>query len=102
LGGSWLRVIQKDSASQSNMISTFLLTLLNNFVTGILGFLPSGSLPQGLINAILYFWGALNAFSYIFPVSTLLAALLILLAFDGAVLLWHIIQWIIRKIPGMQ
>jgi len=75
--------------------------LFYSFASFILGLLHSGTLAQGIIDAIQYFWGVLNSFSYIFPVGTLLAALLIVLAFDLAVMAWHFLQWIIRKIPGM-
>lgn len=84
------------------MISTVLLTILNSFIGFLLALLPSGAIPSGISTAITYFWLIVNSFSYIFPVSTLLAAFLVLLAFDLAVLLWHLLQWILRKIPGVQ
>jgi hypothetical protein len=83
------------------MITTFILTLFNSFLSFLLQFLPTGTLPSGLVSAIGYFWSAINSFSYIFPVGTLLLALLFLVAFDFAIVFWHFIQWVIRKIPGM-
>jgi len=84
------------------MIFTLLLNFLYGVVLFLIGVLPVGSLPTAFSAALNYFWGILNAFSYIIPVETLLEALLIMLAFDLAVLLWHFIQWVIRKIPFMQ
>lgn len=83
-----------------------IFTLILNFFYALLNFLievlPTGNLPAGFTSALNYFWSVVNAFSYIIPVGTLLSALLIMLAFDLAVLVWHFVQWIIRKIPGMQ
>jgi len=84
------------------MITTFILTIFSSFLNFLVGFLPTGSIPQGFTDAVSYFFGALNAFSYIFPVSTLFTCLLLYLAFDLAVLLWHLFNWVIKKIPGMQ
>jgi len=81
------------------MIVTVFLNFVDLFISGLLGFLPTGYLPSGIESAILYFWGALNSFSYIFPVATLLEALLFVLAFDLALLLWHLVQWLIKRIP---
>jgi len=83
-----------------------IVTVLLNFLFGLLNFLvaalPVGNLPSGFTAALSYFWGVVNAFSYVLPVGTLISALLIMLGFDLAVMLWHFTQWVIRKIPGMQ
>jgi len=84
------------------MITTFLLTILFNFLNFLLSLLPVGVLPTAIATAVGYFWGVLNSFSFVFPVGALLGALLLVLSFDIAMLLWHIIQWVIRKIPFMQ
>lgn len=84
------------------MITTFILTMFNNFVVGLLGLLPTGHLPIEITNAFAYFFGVLNAFSFVVPVDTLLAAAGVVLVFDGAMLVWYFVNWIIKKIPGMQ
>jgi len=84
------------------MISTFFLSTFNSFVGLLLGLLPTGHLPADVATAITYFWYVVNSFSYVFPVGALLSALLVILAFDLAMLLWKMINWIIKKIPGMQ
>lgn len=83
------------------MIATLFLNFFNDFLGGLLNLLPTGVLPSGITSGVLYFWYALNAFSFVFPVNALLAALLFVLAFDVGVLLWHLVQWVIRKIPGV-
>lgn len=81
------------------MITTFLLTLLNSFIAFLLGLLPSGHLPASILSGIGYLWSLINAFTYVIPVQTLLAALLLMIAVDAALFLWRLINWIIRKIP---
>jgi len=68
----------------------------------LLGFFPTGFLPTAISTAVSYFVGIANAYSYIIPVDTLLQAVGVILVFDTAMLLWHFINWIIKKIPGMQ
>jgi len=84
------------------MIATFFLTILNSFLNLLLGFLPTGTLPTEVSGAITNIWGLINAFSYLIALDTFITVLLLVLAFDAVVLLWHVIQWVIRKIPGMQ
>lgn len=84
------------------MISTFFLTLFNSFINLLLGLLPTGDLPTEISSAIMYFFAVANQFTYVFPVYTLIQAIIVVLIFDGVVLLWQAINWIIRKVPGMQ
>jgi len=84
------------------MISTFFLSIFYSFVNFLVSFLPSGSLPSGVSTAVTYFWGVVNTFSYLLPLDTLLQALLVVFAFEFAIMLWAFLNWIIRKIPGMQ
>lgn len=83
------------------MISTFFLTIFYLFLNTIVGFLPAGHLPAAITTALTYFVGVANSFSFIIPVDTLLQAALVILAFDGAMLLWYLINWVIKKIPGL-
>jgi len=84
------------------MITTFFLTIFYAFVGGLLALLPTGHLPAIMQTSFEYFLGIANLFSYIVPIDTLLQAVLVVLVFDGAIVLWHMINWVIRKIPGMQ
>jgi len=84
------------------MIATFFLTILYGLVSVLVGFLPTGHLPTTITTAFATMFGLLNVFSFVVPVGTLIAAALVVLIFDGALMLWYSINWIIRKIPGMQ
>jgi len=84
------------------MILTLLLNLFYFLLGGILALLPVGHIPTIMSTSFAYFLGVANLFSYVIPVDTLLQAALVMVAFDGAILLWHFINWVIRKIPGMQ
>jgi len=84
------------------MITTFLLYIFNAFVGFLISFLPNGNLPDVITNAFIYFVGVMNAFNYVVPVATLFQAFALVVAVDLAILLWHFINWVIRKIPGMQ
>jgi len=84
------------------MILTFILNIFDFFLVGLLTLLPTGHLPAAITTAFSYFMGLLNSFSFFIPVDTLLQAAGVVLVFDGAMLLWYFVNWIIRKIPGMQ
>jgi len=84
------------------MISTFILQIFSTFVATLIGFLPSGQLPTQIGSAFIYFVGVINQFSYVVPVTTLFQALVVVVGFDIAIMFWHFLNWIIRKIPGMQ
>jgi len=84
------------------MIPTVILNFFFGLLNFLIGVLPVCELPSGFTSALSYFWGVVNAFSYVLPVGTLISALVIMLGFDLAVMLWHFTQWVIRKIPGMQ
>jgi len=84
------------------MITTFLLQILSSFLNFIVGLLPTGNLPTAISSSITSIWGYVNAFSYVVAVQTLIQVVVLVIAFDIGMLLWHLIQWIIRKVPGMQ
>lgn len=83
------------------MITTFLLYIGLSFVNFIIGFLPVGNLPATITTAFAYFMSVVNSFSFVVPVDTLLQAAGVILVFDGAMVGWYFLNWIIRKIPGM-
>jgi len=84
------------------MITTVILLAFNAFLAFLVVLLPSGTLPTAISAAFAYFIGLANAWSYVIPIGTLLQAAGVVLVFDSAMLLWHFINWVIRKIPGMQ
>lgn len=84
------------------MILTTILNFLFLFLEAVINLLPQGGLPVVIGSAFSYFIGVINTFSYVVPIGTLLSAVAVVAAFDGALLLWGFINWIVRKIPGMQ
>jgi len=84
------------------MIFTYLLELFYNFISFIIGILPIGNLPTVVTSSFATIFGIANQFSYVIPIATLMKAFVVVIAFDGAILGWHFLNWIIRKIPGMQ
>jgi len=84
------------------MITTILLTMLFGFLSFLVAFLPVGPLPTAIATSVASVWGMVNSFSYIIALDTFIQVLLLVIAFDLIVLLWHLIQWAIRKLPGMQ
>jgi len=84
------------------MILTIILNLFDLLLSSLLNLLPSGSLPTQIQTAFDYFVGIVNSFSYVIPVATLFEAFALVVSVDVAILLWHFVNWTIRKIPGMQ
>lgn len=84
------------------MITTFLLNILSSFISGVISYLPTGSLPVQVSTSVSSIWGYMNLFSYVIALDTLLQVLILVIIFDGVLLAWKFINWIIRKVPGMQ
>jgi hypothetical protein len=84
------------------MITTFFLQIFLSFLNLLVNLLPAGHLPSPILSAFTYFMGVLNAYSFVVPVDTLLQAAGVILVFDGTMLVWYFVNWIIRKVPGMQ
>lgn len=84
------------------MITSFLLTILNTFLLFIVGFLPTGSLPLQISTSIVNIWGYVNAFSYVIALDTLIQVVVLAVAFDLVMLLWYLINWILKKIPWIK
>jgi len=84
------------------MIVTLILNFFELFLSGLVNLAPIGTLPPQIATAFAYFVGVVNAFSYVVPVSALFAAFAVVVGVDIAIVAWHFLNWIIRKIPGMQ
>jgi len=81
------------------MIITFILTAGYNLYAGLLELLPTGSLPTGvstgMAKVITYMYG----FNELFPVDTLFQVFTAYIVVEGAILIFDVIQWLLRKIP---
>lgn len=72
----------------------FLVLMAFAFVIGILNFLPAGtSLPTEIASAITLVFGYMNLFNFFFPIDQLFTALGVVLGFQAAIFIWHILRW---------
>jgi len=81
------------------MITTFFVTIGANFYSILIGLLPTGTLPAGVSSSIVTIVSSMYRFNALLPVDTLFTVLAASMVFEGAMILWDIIHWIIRKIP---
>lgn len=81
------------------MILTWLITAAAYWTGLLLSVLPEGQLPDVAVNAIFYFWSALNAFTFIFPVGTFITVMAILWLLDYTAVGFNILTWLYNKIP---
>jgi len=82
------------------MITTFLLSIPAYLLQSIVSLLPDGqTIPSEWVTAVHSMWNYINAFSFIVPVTTLLWALGIAVAFHVSIIGFKIFHWIITKIP---
>lgn len=83
------------------MILNFILNLIYNISIFFLDLLPEVSMPDGIINAITTAGGYIASMNIILPMDTLLAIIGLYLTIEGVILVIKIINFIIRKIPGI-
>jgi len=81
------------------MITGFLLLMVGNLLDFVLQILSQDHLPVEFTDALAYFWGVINSFSYVLPVDTLLQAFLLIIAVEAFLLLFHAALWVIKHIP---
>lgn len=81
------------------MIIGTIITFFSDILAAVLDLLPTGYLPTAWIGAIGYLWNNANAFSYVFPVDTVLQALIVIITFEGVIFGFRITQWLIGYIP---
>ena len=87
------------------MISTAILNLIYGVIRGILylpeKLLPSVSLDGNIAVAIARAGDYLSGVAYVLPVNTMLAVFGVILTIEGAIFTYKLINWLIRKIPGI-
>jgi len=98
-----VRMVSKDCPNKSkDMIITLFLNFIYLLLQGLIALLPTGHLPTQMTTAFVNMFGLLNTFNYVIPIVTIVEVVVLTLAIDGAIMLWHFINWAIRKVPGMQ
>jgi len=81
------------------MILTFILTAAYNVYAGLFELLPTGSLPSGVSTGMTKIITYMYGFNELFPVDTLFQVFTAFIVFETAMLLFDMIQWMMRKIP---
>jgi len=77
----------------------FIVLVAFAFFVGILNFLPTGSgLPEAVTSAITLIFGYMNLFNFFFPIDQLFFALTVVLGFQAAIFIWHILRWTIALV----
>jgi len=82
------------------MIATFFFTIINSLLNLIIQNSPEGHLPIIIFTSVTYFWSALNTFTMINPVSTMIQAVVVIMVYELARLfLEFVLPWVLTKIP---
>jgi len=82
------------------MITGFFLSVIFSVISFFLGLLPTTSFPLAISQAVNSAWGYINAFSFLFPVGTLLICLGIVLGYYITIFALDIGLWVIHLIRG--
>jgi len=82
------------------MITSFFLQVAFAFVSWVVGLLPVVAVPSDVLDSFNAVWGYVNEFSFLFPVSSLVAVLGIVMVYYIAILAWDIGLWIIHLFRG--
>ncbi len=81
------------------MIFTALILFVGLLFQGLATILPDTALSTDIVSALNSVGYAINAFSYILPVSAIFNALLIVIGYEGIMWLYHATLWIWKKLP---
>jgi len=79
------------------MITGFFLTVIYGFAKFFIDHLPTTPYPEQITAAIVFFWGALNTYSMVTPVATLVQVITLTAIADGAYLVWVFFHWVARR-----
>jgi len=82
------------------MITGFLISTFAGFVGFLIGLLPTIAFPTQIATSIALIMGYVNAMNWLFPVSTLITCLGIVITFEIGVFSFKFIRWLIHLIRG--
>jgi len=83
------------------MLFTPIFYIFYLFLLGLLAILPSSAgLPSGFNTALSGIFNGAYAYNSIFPIDTVVTILQFLVIFEGGILLFKIVNWIIGKVRG--
>lgn len=86
------------------MITTAILSLIFGFISWVLSpitNLPDVLLDPNITSAISTAGGYLGMIDSVFPIGTFLIVFGIILGIDAGIIVYRVIMWGIRKIPGV-
>lgn len=83
------------------MITSGLLFVILSVVNFFIGFLPLANPTDGIATALAPASGYVSSIGAVFPIGTLMAIVSFVLIFDGIWILYQVIRWAYRKIPGI-
>jgi len=82
------------------MIFTIIFTVVYNLLYLLVALLPTANpLPVVISSSVSYIFGFLWNFNFLVDVPTLYTILGLTLAFEVGVVLWHLLHWVLAKIP---
>jgi len=82
------------------MISGFFISIFAGFVAFLIALLPVVAFPTQIATAIATIMGYVSAMSWLFPVSTLLTCLGVMITFELGVFGFKFTRWLIHLIRG--
>jgi len=82
------------------MITSFFISIGSYLFSGLGSLLPtSEGLPTGVSDALIYVGEAINSISYLFPVTAIFGAVLIVATYQAAIWIFYGVLWVWSKIP---
>ena len=70
-------------------------------IVKLLGFLPVWTLPEEFISSLQSVSGYVGVVDNFLPTGTFFLIIGLMLALEGTIMVYKIIQWVIKKIPGI-
>lgn len=83
------------------MVVEMILSLFFSIVSGLIYLVPSFSIPAGMSTAISSVFSLIATVGFFIPLGTLFACMVVMLAVYNIQIIWGLIHWVIRKIPGL-
>lgn len=83
------------------MLLDLLLNIVYSVVSWFVGLIPDASISPGLAESIAGLNGYLAGISFVAPVTTIIIILSLFLVLESSLVFISIINWFIRKIPGI-
>jgi len=82
------------------MIPGFFISVFAATVNFLIGLLPEVAFPTQIATSISLVMGYVNAMNWLFPVSTLITCLGIVISFEIGVFVFKFTRWLIHLIRG--